>query len=53
MKSEADTPHSKIAAELFEDAGFTDVGWKTIRKRNAKKELFEFVIHASASRNVP
>ena len=50
MKSGADTPHSKIAAAPFEDAGFTDVGWKAIRKRNSKKELFEYVVHAAAPR---
>ena len=38
----------EIYAALFEDAGFADVGWKAIRKRNSKKELFEFVVHASA-----
>jgi hypothetical protein len=39
-------PVEEIYAALFEDAGFTDVGWKTIRKRNSKKELFEYVVHA-------
>ena len=52
MKSGADAPHSKIAAAPFEDAGFTDVGWKAIRKRNSKKELFEYVVHAVASHRV-
>ena len=41
-------PVEEIYAALFEDAGFTDVGWKAIRKRNSKKELFEFVVHAIA-----
>ena len=41
-------PVKEIYAALFEDAGFTDVGWKAIRKRNSKKELFEFVVHAIA-----
>ena len=38
----------EIYAALFEDAGFRNVGWKAIRKRNSKKELFEFVVHAVA-----
>ena len=46
LKSEADIPLSKIAAALIADAGSTDVGWKAIRKRNSKKELFEYVVHA-------
>jgi len=41
-------PVEEIYAALFEDAGFTAVGWKAIRKRNSKKELFEFVVHAVA-----
>ena len=40
-------PVEEIYAALFEDAGFTDVGWKVIRKRNSKKELFEYVVHAT------
>ena len=52
MKSGADTPHSKIAAALFEDAGFSDVGWKAIRKHNSKKELFECVVRAVAPRTM-
>ena len=39
-------PVEEIYAALFEDAGFRNVGWKAIRKRNSKKELFEFVVHA-------
>lgn len=42
-------PVEEIFAALFEDAGFTDVGWKAIRKRNSKKELFEYVVHAVTS----
>lgn len=41
-------PVEKIYAALFEDAGFADVSIETIRKRTSKKELYEFVIHASA-----
>jgi hypothetical protein len=41
-------PVEEIYAALFEDAGFTNVGWKAIRKRNSKKELFEYVVHAMA-----
>lgn len=41
-------PVEEIYAALFEDAGFKNVGWKAIRKRNSKKELFEYVVHATA-----
>lgn len=41
-------PVQEIYAALFEDAGFLDCGWEVIRKRNSKKELFEFVVHAVA-----
>ena len=41
-------PVEEIYAALFEDAGFRNAGWKAIRKRNSKKELFEFVVHAAA-----
>ena len=41
-------PVEEIYAALFEDAGIRYVGWKAIRKRNSKKELFEFVVHAVA-----
>jgi len=41
-------PVEEIYAALFEDAGFTNVGWKVIRKRNSKKELFEYVVHAES-----
>ena len=37
--------------KLFEDSlrslGFTDIGSKIVRKRNSKKELFEYCIHAT------
>ena len=35
-------------ASPFAGTSFTDVGWKAIRKRNSKKELFEYVVHAVA-----
>jgi hypothetical protein len=41
-------PVEEIYAALFEDAGFKNVGWKAIRKRNSKKELFEYVVYAEA-----
>ena len=41
-------PVEEIYAALFEDAGFRNVGWKAIRKRNSKKERFDFVVHAVA-----
>lgn len=41
-------PIEAIYAALFEDAGFRNAGRKAIRKRNSKKELFEFVVHAVA-----
>lgn len=40
-------PVECIYAAMFADAGFTDVHIETIRKRSSKKELFEFVVHAS------
>ncbi len=33
---------------IIEDASFRNVGWKAIRKRSSKKELFEYVVHANA-----
>jgi hypothetical protein len=41
-------PVEEIYAALFEDAGFERCGWEVIRKRNSKKELFEYVVHAQA-----
>ena len=41
-------PVEEIYAALFEDAGFESCGWEVIRKRNSKKELFEYVVHAEA-----
>ncbi len=43
-------PVEGIYAALFEDAGFVDVSVETIRKRTSKKELFEFIVHAHASK---
>ncbi len=40
-------PVEGIYAALFEDAGFVDVRVETIRKRTSKKELYEFIVHAS------
>jgi hypothetical protein len=41
-------PVEEIYAALFADAGFEKCGWEVIRKRNSKKELFEYVVHAEA-----
>ncbi len=35
-------PEERIYAAIFEEAGFRDVRFRAIRKRNSKKELFEF-----------
>lgn len=37
-------PVEEIFASLFREAGFVDIGIRTIRKRTSKKELFEFVV---------
>jgi len=39
-------PVEEIYAAMFEDAGFCNAGWKALRKRNSKKELYEFVVYA-------
>ena len=36
----------KIYSAMFEDVGFEDVQCCAIRKRNSKKELFEFDVSA-------
>ena len=41
-------PVEEIYAALFEDAGFRGARWEVIRKRNSKKELFEYVVYAEA-----
>lgn len=40
-------PVEEIYAALFEDSSFTDVSIERIRKRNSKKELYEFAVHAT------
>ncbi len=40
-------PVEEIYAALFEDAGFGDVTIETIRKRNSKKELYEYTVCAT------
>ena len=39
-------PVEQIYAEMFESLGFEDVRCRAIRKRNSKKELFEFDVSA-------
>ena len=39
-------PVEKILADMLERLGFRDVRYQTIRKRNSKKELFEFDVSA-------
>ena len=43
-------PAEEIYAALFEYGGFTDVHIDRLRKRNSKKELFEFVVYAQVPR---
>ncbi len=40
-------PVDRIYARLFSDVGFVDVKIETLRKRNSKKELFEYVVSAT------
>lgn len=40
-------PTEEIYAGIFEAAGMKDVDVERIRKRTSKKELFEFVVHAT------
>ena len=39
-------PVQEIFASLFLEAGLQDVGCRVIRKRNSKKELFEYLVTA-------
>jgi hypothetical protein len=39
-------PVERIYARIFESLGFEDVGVRAVRKRNSKKELFEFIVSA-------
>jgi hypothetical protein len=39
-------PVEEIFAALFNEAGFTDVNIRTMRKRTSKKELYEYVVSA-------
>ena len=39
-------PAEALLAELMERAGFVAPEVELLRKRNSKKELFEFVVHA-------
>lgn len=39
-------PVENIYASILENAGFIDIKVETLRKRNSKKELFEFVVSA-------
>jgi hypothetical protein len=41
-------PVEHIYASLFECAGFSNVKVSELRKRNSKKELFEFLVYAEA-----
>ncbi|PJF41436.1 MAG: SAM-dependent methyltransferase [Chloroflexi bacterium] len=43
-------PVEQIYADLMEQHGFIDVQIKTIRKRNSKKELYEFLVSAQKPR---
>ena len=39
-------PVERIYATMFEEVGFEEVRCRAIRKRNSKKELFEFDVSA-------
>ena len=39
-------PVERIYAAMFEQLGFEDIRCRAIRKRNSKKELFEFDVSA-------
>jgi len=39
-------PVENIYASILENTGFTDTKVETLRKRNSKKELFEFIVSA-------
>lgn len=41
-------PVEEIYATLFEDAGFTNLNIEPLRKRNSKKELYEYIVYAEA-----
>jgi hypothetical protein len=42
-------PVERIYTALFEDAGFRNLHVAVLRKRNSKKELFEYVVSAEAA----
>jgi hypothetical protein len=42
-------PVERIFAELFREAGFSDVAVKTLRKRTSKKELYEYLVSGTKS----
>ncbi len=42
-------PVEQIYVNILESLGFTDVNYTILRKRNSKKELYEFLISARAS----
>jgi hypothetical protein len=45
-------PVEEIFASLFRKAGLGDITVTALRKRNSKKELFEYIVSAKKSRNV-
>lgn len=42
-------PSEQIYAHLLAELGFVDIGIEKLRKRNSKKELFEYVVSATVS----
>ncbi|MFW6158230.1 MAG: DNA methyltransferase [Planctomycetota bacterium] len=40
-------PTEELYADMLREAGFKDVGIRVVRKRNSKKELFEYAVEAS------
>jgi hypothetical protein len=39
-------PVDELYAHLLREAGFVDTGVRIIRKRNSKKELYEYIVSA-------
>jgi hypothetical protein len=39
-------PTESLYADMMRQSGFVDVAIETIRKRNSKKELFEYLVSA-------
>jgi hypothetical protein len=40
-------PVERLYEEIMQEVGFTDVDIEIVRKRNSKKELYEFAVSAT------